>query len=53
MSRNHHFAQKILDASWGALHILERIAESVGVRAVKVSLGGISEGLSYENPLWN
>jgi hypothetical protein len=50
MTRNHRFDQKILDASWGSLHILEQRAESVNVRTVKFPLRGTYEGLSYENP---
>jgi putative transposase len=52
MVRNRNLAQKILDASWGeSLQLLEYKAESAGVRVVKVSPRGTSEGLSYENPL--
>ncbi|MEM3832410.1 MAG: transposase [Thermoprotei archaeon] len=51
MVRNHNLAQKILDTSWGKfLQLLEYKAESAGVRVVKVSPRGTSEGLSYENP---
>jgi len=52
MVRNHNFAQKILDASWGKfLQLLECKADRAGVRVVKVNPRGTSEGLSYENPL--
>ena len=52
MVRNHNLAQKILDASWGKfLQLLEYKAGRAGVRVVKVPPRGISEGLSYENPL--
>jgi putative transposase len=52
MVRNRNLAQKILDASWRKfLQLLEYKAESAGVRVVKVSPRGTSEGLSYENPL--